>query len=310
MRPTSATDSDLSAAAAPDTDVTPQTSRPQQPPPPPSPQQARVSTSAPQAEIQISKPPKAGKDRFGDGGQDFQMPDPTMTSVAYRWDTGAPSLEELKYAARFFEHYPPRFLWAADEFATMPDGAVPEVAFLGRSNVGKSSILNALMHQKGMARTSSKPGRTRKMNAFSVGGARLTLLDMPGYGHGSHKSWGLEIMEYLRSRKQFRRAFLLIDSMHGVKDLDLMILESFAQMGIPYQLVLSKTDRLESGKLAKGKKRTQVSELFMEVQRLMREHGGHAGLGEILATSTQPAKGINDLRWAVLRAAGLQGKRR
>ncbi|KAK6344131.1 hypothetical protein TWF696_007775 [Orbilia brochopaga] len=254
----------------------------------------------------------------------FRPPEPTMTSTAYRWDTTVPSVEQSRYAKRFFEGYPVRFLWAADEFATMPDGAVPEVAFLGRSNVGKSSILNALMHAKDMAHTSSKPGRTRKMNAFSVGGARLTLLDMPGYGHGSHSSWGMEIMSYLRSRKQFRRAFLLIDAMHGVKELDRMIMESFAQMGISYQLVLSKVDRLDDGgrgakakatAAAGGKKKQKeqqgLSEVFMEVQGAMERYGGHAGLGEILATSTQPVKtGIADLRWAVLRAAGLEGKRR
>ncbi|KAF3930893.1 hypothetical protein ABW19_dt0205802 [Dactylella cylindrospora] len=192
----------------------------------------------------------------------------------------------------------------------MPDGAVPEVAFLGRSNVGKSSILNALMNHKGLARTSSKPGRTRKMNAFSVGDARLTLLDMPGYGHGSRKSWGLEIMDYLRARKQFRRAFLLIDPIHGVKDLDIMILEAFAEMGVPYQVVLSKTDKLGTVK-AKKAKRSELHEIYMEVQKVMKDHGGVAGLGEILATATQPTKkGINDLRWAVLVAAGIQGKRR
>ncbi|KAJ6259773.1 hypothetical protein Dda_5414 [Drechslerella dactyloides] len=258
-------------------------------------------------------PPKRIDDVFKPSKADvaegfvFRPPEPTMTSTAYRWDTGVPSVEEARYARRFFEGYPVRFLWAADEFATMPDGAVPEVAFLGRSNVGKSSILNALMHAKDMARTSSKPGRTRKMNAFSVGGARLTVLDMPGYGHGSHSSWGMEIMSYLRSRKQFRRAFLLIDAMHGVKELDRMIISSFAQMGIPYQLVLSKVDRLED---TRGKKKVGLSEMFMEVQGAMRRDGGHAGLGEILATSTQPVKtGVGDLRWAVLRAAGLEGKR-
>ncbi|KAF3912089.1 hypothetical protein ABW21_db0203619 [Orbilia brochopaga] len=251
----------------------------------------------------------------------FTPPEPTMTSIAYRWDTAAPSAEQMRYARRFFEGYPVRFLWAADEFAGMPDGVVPEVAFLGRSNVGKSSILNALMHAKDMAHTSSKPGRTRKMNAFSVSGARLTLLDMPGYGHGSHASWGQEIMSYLRSRKQFRRAFLLIDAMHGVKELDLMIMRSFAEMGISYQLVLSKVDRLVDGKGRSGKASTGkgkgkgeekgLSEVFMEVQKTIGEYGGHAGLGEILATSTQPVKsGIADLRWAVLRAAGLEGKRK
>ncbi|KAF3916647.1 hypothetical protein ABW20_dc0104753 [Dactylellina cionopaga] len=278
-----------------------QKQKPKSRPPPP-------KIVVPTAIGQKFKPSKADKEE----GFVFKPPEPTMTSTAYRWDTSPPSHDQLKYSARFFEQYPVRFLWAADEFATMPDGAVPEVAFLGRSNVGKSSILNALMNQKGMARTSSKPGRTRKMNAFSVGGARLTLLDMPGYGHGSRESWGQEIMDYLQSRKQFRRAFLLIDPVHGFKKVDYMILESFSQMGIPYQLVLSKTDKLETNK-AKKSKIPQLSEVFMSIQKTMAEFGGHAGLGEILATATEPPstkKGVNDLRWAVLRATSLEGKKK
>ncbi|EPS42739.1 hypothetical protein H072_3265 [Dactylellina haptotyla CBS 200.50] len=272
------------------------------PPTPPAPSKSPVLTGI----NQKFKSSKADREE----GFEFKPPEPTMTSTAYRWDTSPPSIEQLRYSERFFERYPVRFLWAADEFEKMPDGAVPEVAFLGRSNVGKSSILNALMNHKGMARTSSKPGRTRKMNAFSVGGARLTLLDMPGYGHGSRESWGREIMEYLRSRKQFRRAFLLIDPIHGFKEVDYMILEAFQEMGVPYQLVLSKTDKLDTPKARKAKI-PQLSEIFMAVQQNMADYGGHAGYGEILATATQPTKiGVNDLRWAVLRAVGLEGKRK
>ncbi|KAF3282661.1 hypothetical protein TWF970_001407 [Orbilia oligospora] len=254
---------------------------------------------------------KASKSDIEEGFE-FKPPEPTMSSTAYRWDIETPSAEQLRYAARFFEQYPVRFLWGAEEFASIPDGAVPEVAFLGRSNVGKSSILNALMASKGMARTSSKPGRTKQMNAFGVGGARLTLLDMPGYGHGSRHSWGREIMEYLRSRKQFRRAFLLIDPIHGFKEVDMMIMEAFVDMGIPYQLVLSKTDKLEEPKKKKDRLATpHINEVFMDVQGVMRDYGGHSGFGEILATSSEPVKkGINELRWAILRATGLEPKKK
>ncbi|RVD80968.1 uncharacterized protein DFL_008851 [Arthrobotrys flagrans] len=264
------------------------------------------------------EPPKPINQKFKaskfdiEEGFEFKPPEPTISSTAYRWDVETPNTEQLKYAARFFEKYPVRFLWGAEEFASIPDGAVPEVAFLGRSNVGKSSILNALMAQKGMARTSSKPGRTKQMNAFSVGGARLTLLDMPGYGHGSRESWGREIMEYLRSRKQFRRAFLLIDPVHGFKEVDMMIMEAFADMGIPYQLVLSKTDKLDEPKKKRERLATpHINEVFMDVQGVMRDHGGHSGFGEILATSSEPVKkGINELRWAILRATGLEPKKK
>ncbi|KAK6362951.1 hypothetical protein TWF730_000402 [Orbilia blumenaviensis] len=271
-----------------------------------------------EAPLSPLEPPKPINQKFKaskfdlEEGFEFKPPEPTISSTAYRWDVEAPSTEQLKYAARFFEQYPVRFLWGAEEFTSIPDGAVPEVAFLGRSNVGKSSILNALMGQKDMARTSSKPGRTKQMNGFSVGGARLTLLDMPGYGHGSRESWGREIMEYLRSRKQFRRAFLLIDPIHGFKDVDMMIMDAFAEMGIPYQLVLSKADKLDEPKKKKERLATpHINEVFMKFQGVMRDYGGHAGFGEILATSSQPVKkGINELRWAILRSTGLEPKKK
>ncbi|KAK6509181.1 hypothetical protein TWF481_003942 [Arthrobotrys musiformis] len=284
--------------------------------PPPKPKKSKPPQSP--ETLPNLDPPKPINQKFKpskfdiEEGFEFKSPEPTISSTAYRWDVETPTQDQLKYAARFFENYPVRFLWGAEEFASIPDGAVPEVAFLGRSNVGKSSILNALMAQKGMARTSSKPGRTKQMNGFSVGGARLTLLDMPGYGHGSRESWGREIMEYLRSRKQFRRAFLLIDPVHGFKEVDMMIMEAFADMGIPYQMVLSKTDKLDEPKKKKERLATpHINEAFMDVQNVMREYGGHAGLGEILATSSQPIKkGINELRWAILRATGLEPKQK
>ena len=134
------------------------------------------------------------------------IPDGTLS---YYWDTAVPNLAQLAQAERFFLAHPPTLLFSASKFRTVNLTSVPEVAFLGRSNVGKSSLLNALLGRK-ICFTSSKPGRTRSMNAFAVGGedgignpGKLTVLDMPGYGKGSREEWGTEIMKYLTGRKQY-----------------------------------------------------------------------------------------------------------
>ena len=131
---------------------------------------------------------------------------------AYYWDTAPPTAVQLRRAERFFGAAPPKLLYSATKFRTVNNSAIPEVAFLGRSNVGKSSLLNALMGQK-ICHTSSKPGRTRSMNFFAVGGedghgspGKLAVLDMPGYGKGSREEWGPEIMKYLVGRKQYAMA--------------------------------------------------------------------------------------------------------
>jgi len=131
----------------------------------------------------------------------------------------------------------------------MDFGDSPEVCFLGRSNVGKSSLLNALLCRN-IAYTSSKPGRTKLMNAFAVGGSedngknRLVVLDMPGYGKGGRPQWGTQIMKYLEKRKQLRRTFLLIDAEHGVKTSDRQLLALIKDIAIPYQVILSKADKI------------------------------------------------------------------
>ena len=128
--------------------------------------------------------------------------------LAYYWDTPPPTATQLRRAEKFFGAAPPKLLFSATRFRTVNNSAIPEVAFLGRSNVGKSSLLNALMGQK-ICHTSSKPGRTRSMNFFAVGGedghgspGKMAVLDMPGYGKGSREEWGPEIMKYLIGRKQ------------------------------------------------------------------------------------------------------------
>ncbi|KAI9867790.1 MAG: hypothetical protein M1813_007612 [Trichoglossum hirsutum] len=202
----------------------------------------------------------------------------------------------------------------------------PEVAFLGRSNVGKSSLLNALLGAR-ICNTSSKPGRTRSMNAFAVHQGRLVVLDMPGYGKGSHEEWGTEILKYLTSRKQLRRAFLLIDTLHGPKHSDKHLLRILQENRIPHQVILSKVDRLL---LPKGSNKppseSALEQSFSQLRRTMEdirglvdvrggdEHGREAR-GEVLSCSATLSLGgkklgMSGVRWAVLVAAGLEDARK
>lgn len=129
--------------------------------------------------------------------------------LSCHWDTVAPTTKQRRHAEQFFLRGEPKILYSSSTFRNVPRGQVPEVAFLGRSNVGKSSLLNKLVN-KNICHTSKNPGRTKTMNFFAVGGedeqgnpGRLTVLDMPGYGHKSRAEWGDEIMKYLIGRKQY-----------------------------------------------------------------------------------------------------------
>lgn len=131
------------------------------------------------------------------------------STFSHRWETPVPTSSQLHQAERFFLSHPPVLLYSSTKFRTVDRGTAPEVTFLGRSNVGKSSLLNALMGRK-ICHTSSKPGRTKSMNFFAVGGedqagnpGKLVVLDMPGYGKGSRDEWGPEIMKYLVGRRQY-----------------------------------------------------------------------------------------------------------
>ncbi len=149
-----------------------------------------------------------------------------------------------------------RFVAAATEVANLPDASLPEIAFAGRSNVGKSSLLNALVGHKALARVSNTPGRTQQVNFFDLGG-RLMLVDLPGYGYAKAPQtavagWTRLIEGYLRGRAVLTRTMLLIDSRHGLKDSDRAAMKMMDASAVTYQIVLTKTDMTKGAALEFG----------------------------------------------------------
>jgi len=189
------------------------------------------------------------------------------------------------------------FLRGAASLEGIPPADLPEVAFVGRSNVGKSSLVNALTGRKTLARVSNTPGRTREINFFRLGG-RLNLADLPGYGYArvsrtDSERWTELIFAYLRGRPNLRRAVLLIDSRRGgplPQDIEVMAL--LDRSAVSYQLVLTKVDKLKTGELAEVAARTETE---------ARRHG--AAHPELIATSSVAGGGIATLRAALAALA-------
>jgi GTP-binding protein len=181
------------------------------------------------------------------------------------------------------------FIAGATDIGQVPDGALPEVAFAGRSNVGKSSLVNALTGRKTLARVSNTPGRTQQLNFFTLGD-RLCLVDLPGYGyHQAGKTaaarWSKLTEQYLAGRPELRRVLLLIDSRHGVKPLDEDIMKVLDQAAVVYQVVLTKVDKSSTAELAETRR---------QVGAALRKHV--AAHPEILDTSSEAGTGIAELR--------------
>ena len=204
--------------------------------------------------------------------------------------------EEIEAARKLFAG-PCEFVAGAASLDSLPLIALPEVAFAGRSNVGKSSLVNALTGRRTLARTSSKPGHTRQINFFDLA-HRLHLIDLPGYGfaqvsRSTKEAWQDLASAYLRGRPTLKRVCLLIDSRHGVKEGDRETMKSLDSAAVSYQLVLTKVDRL---------KQAEVARAVAAAEAIARKHG--AAHPEVLATSSETGFGITELRAEIAAVAG------
>jgi len=181
------------------------------------------------------------------------------------------------------------FVLGATDMSQVPETELPEISFAGRSNVGKSSLINALTGRNTLARTSNTPGRTRQVNFFNLGG-RLMLSDLPGYGYARAPKteiaeWTALIEDYLRGRAGLRRVCLLTDARHGLKQTDRQVMALLDQAAVTYQVVLTKCDKVKTGPLQD------------RIESTLAELAGHtAAYPEIAATSARKGDGIAELR--------------
>ena len=196
------------------------------------------------------------------------------------------------------------FIRGVPSMEFLPPEGPPEIAFAGRSNVGKSSLINALVGHKGLARTSNTPGRTQELNYFvpdGYSGAEgdlppMALVDMPGYGYAQAPkenvdAWTRLVFDYLRGRSTLKRVYVLIDSRHGIKSNDEEVFALLDKAAVSYQLVLTKTDKI---------KEAGVPRLVSETMEKIRKRP--AAFPEVLATSSEKGAGLETLRAAIMTA--------
>ena len=205
--------------------------------------------------------------------------------------------ETLERARVLFAR-PATFIMGAAKVEQLPDSNLPEVTFAGRSNVGKSSLINALVGMKALARASNEPGRTREVNFFRVDDA-LHLVDLPGYGWAKASKDTVKKFQnlgkaYLRGRPNLHRAYLLIDARHGLKDVDKEPMDALDTAAVSYQIVLTKADKIKPAELAKVQ--AAVSE------GIRKRPAAHP---VVLATSSETGLGIAELRAEIMTVCGI-----
>jgi GTP-binding protein len=192
---------------------------------------------------------------------------------------------------------PITFLKSAPDLKFLPDPVANEVAFAGRSNVGKSSLINALTNRSGLARTSNTPGRTQELNFFDVGDPlKFRLVDMPGYGFAEApkdivKKWRFLVNDYLRGRQVLKRALVLIDSRHGIKPVDGDVMDMLDAAAVSYHIVLTKADKIKASALTEVMQRT--------ADEARKRPAAHP---DIIPTSSEKGMGLPELRAAILDA--------
>ncbi len=200
--------------------------------------------------------------------------------------------EQLEEARKIFAG-PCDFIWGGADLDHLPVPDRAEIAFSGKSNVGKSSLVNALTGRKTLARTSNTPGRTQQLNFFNLG-EHLRLIDMPGYGYAKvskkqRDDWDYLIFNYLQGRPVLRCVFVLIDSRHGVKEHDEHLMTLLDKAAVPYRLVLTKTDKISP---------KDLPDMLEKTKGVLKKHP--AAFPHIYHTSADKGEGIAELRAAVI----------
>lgn len=239
--------------------------------------------------------------------RDFEE-EATPVELAEAEDVGdCPVSPALVEAGRHLFAQPCRFVAAAAKVEQLPAAGLPEVAFAGRSNVGKSSLVNALTGRRSLARTSQTPGRTRQVNFFELGEAMM-LVDLPGYGYAAAAkeaigNWTRLVEAYLTGRPSLRRVILLIDGRHGLKELDRRVMTILDRSAVSYQIVLTKTDKATMGELARAKAGIDgVREVHTALHPMVLDSSARTGAGLAAAraalaalTAWRPASADTDV---------------
>lgn len=189
------------------------------------------------------------------------------------------------------------FIWGSAQLEQLPPPDRNEIAFAGRSNVGKSSLVNALTGRKTLAKVSNTPGRTQQLNFFDLGG-HLYLVDMPGYGFAKvskkqREEWDHLIFQYLQGRPTLRMVMVLVDSRHGLKEVDLHLMSLLDKAAVNYRIVLTKCDKTSS---------PEQEKVVRDIEETIKKHP--AAFPTVLTTSSEKALGIGELRAAIIALRG------